>query len=360
MGIKFNESRNNWESFYCRRHPLTKKPKSIRRINLKSKAEAIRVERELIIQLSQKLKENVVPNWNRIIEGYIKYMQDRRLSLNTIENYKLCLYAYTRDWSMRLVDEITTDDIRSVINIRAAGVSQSQQKNILKYLRGAFNYALETGAVDRNPVPQMKFTLGEKIKGVLTREQIKHFLTQAKIQNHEWYPIWAMACYTGMRRGELYALRWDRVNLEQRQILINSSWNNKDGFKGTKSGDDRIAEIAPELLYILKELKLKKNDSEFVLPRIEKWRKGEQARVLRAFLESIGVPGVRFHDLRASWATVMLSLGIVPISVMAMGGWKDLKTMQVYIRKAGVDTKGISDKLSLHTPGQTEAVLRIC
>jgi len=360
MGIKFNESKNNWESFYCKRHPLTGKPKSMKRINLKSKAEAKRVERELIIELSQRLKASIVPCWNKIIDGYVKNMRERGLSIKTIENYKLCLISYTEGWEKRLVDEITTEDVRGIINIRAAEVSQSQQKNILKYLRGAFNYAMEIGVINRNPVPKMKFKIGNKIKGVLTREQIKHFLTQAKLKNNEWYQVWAMACYTGMRTGELYALRWDHVNLEQRQILVSSSWNSEDGFKDTKSGDDRITEIAPELLYILKEMKLKNHDSEFVLPRIEQWTKGGQARVLREFLESIGIAGVRFHDLRASWATVMLSIGVEPIKVMAVGGWSDLKTLQIYIRKAGINTKGTSEQLSLHTPGQTADVLRIC
>jgi hypothetical protein len=56
----------------------------------------------------------------------------------------------------------------------------------------------------------------------------------------------------------------------------------------------------------------------------------------------------RFHDLWASWATAMLSNHVAPIKVMSMGGRKDLKTMQYYIRKAGVDISGISDGLSLH------------
>ncbi len=53
----------------------------------------------------------------------------------------------------------------------------------------------------------------------------------------------------------------------------------------------------------------------------------------------------------------MLSMGIPPIKVMKMGGWKDLKTMQHYIRKAGVDTSGISDNLSLHNPDSESKVL---
>lgn len=79
--------------------------------------------------------------------------------------------------------------------------------------------------------------------------------------------------------------------------------------------------------------------------------------MLRYFLEGIGIPTIRFHDLRATWATIMLSRGIEPIKVMTMGGWKDLKTMQIYIRKAGVGIKGITDNLDLHNPGQQEATV---
>ncbi|NOT77533.1 MAG: hypothetical protein HOP07_00865 [Bacteriovoracaceae bacterium] len=46
---------------------------------------------------------------------------------------------------------------------------------------------------------------------------------------------------TGLRNDELYALTWDKVNINQKVILVDSSWNNKDEFEDTKSGDDRIA-----------------------------------------------------------------------------------------------------------------------
>jgi hypothetical protein len=55
----------------------------------------------------------------------------------------------------------------------------------------------------------------------------------------------------------------------------------------------------------------------------------------------------------------MLSMGIPAIQVMIMGGWKDLKTMQFYVRKAGVDTMGLSDNLTLHKPDKTAKVLSI-
>jgi integrase len=62
----------------------------------------------------------------------------------------------------------------------------------------------------------------------------------------------------------------------------------------------------------------------------------------------MGLPAIRFHDLRATWATILLSQGIAPVTVMKMGGWKELDTMMIYVRKAGIDVAGALGGLSLH------------
>lgn len=46
----------------------------------------------------------------------------------------------------------------------------------------------------------------------------------------------------------------------------------------------------------------------------------------------------------------MLGKGIQPAKVMIMGGWNDIKTMMIYMRKAGIDIRGITDCLQLHNP----------
>lgn len=271
------------------------------------------------------------------------------MTTKTVENYYLCLKAHTFEaWGNRCVDTITTEEIRTLIKSRVGDKAASHQKNVLKFIRGVFKYALELGVINRNPAPDMKFRTGDKIKRVLTEPQAQTLLNRAKEYDWEWYPHVAMALYSGMRNGELYALTWDKVNLDERTMLVDSSWNKLDGFKSTKSGDDRVVEIAPPLLPMLKELKLKSSDSHFVLPRISQWDEGHQAAALRMFLIGLGLPVVRFHDLRATWCTLMLAKGIQPAKVMIMGGWKDLKTMMVYMRKAGIDIKGITDVLNLH------------
>ncbi len=356
MGIKFDSNSKTWIAWHVERHPITRVPKTLRRKNLKSEAEAKRVEKELVGKVKQALLETVIPTWPKLATAY---MDSKRLcdwNEKTYQNCKICLEAHTFEkWKNKRIDTITPQEIKDLIVERVGNTSPSNQQTLLKFIRGTFQYAVDSGMIPRNPSPNIRFKVGNKIKKVLTEEQARLLLETAKQYEHEWYYHWALALYTGMRNGEMYSLTWDRVNFESRTILVDSSWNKVDGFKETKTGNDRIVEIAPTLLTVLKELKLKQFDSHFVLQRSRNWEKGEQARVLRMFLQGIGLPQVRFHDLRATWATIMLGKGVPPIKVMNMGGWVSLKTMQIYIRKAGVDIHGITDVLDLHNPSRQTA-----
>lgn len=339
---------------YSKKHPVTKQAVSLKRI-AKTKAEAIRKERQLIAEIERKIAAQIIPTWGATKEGYYQDCRKRELHESTIYNAQKCLDAATREWDSRLINSISTEEIRDLIMIGYSHRSVSHQKSLLKFIRQAFQYAVDRNDLHRNPGPKISFKIGDKIKKVLTEPQIRIVLEAAKRMDWSWYYHVAAAIYTGMRNGELYALTWDRVNLVERQILVNCSWSKKDGFKETKSGDDRIVEIAPPLLVLLKELKLSTPDTHYVLPRLRKWDMGDQARQLRQFLLGIGLPEIRFHDLRASWATIMLSKGIPPAKVMMMGGWKNIKTMMIYMRKAGVDIKGITDGLNLHDPSRSSA-----
>ena len=357
MGIKYDEKKKLWIASASKKHPITKQSVTLRR-QAGTKAQAKRLEKTLIIEVEERVHAQSVPGWKTMVEKSSEARLNQGLSKATIENCFICLKAHTfEDWSERPIDLITTSEIRKLIEVKVGHRSTSQQKNVLKYIKSVFTYALEDGLLQRNPAPKMNFRQNNKIKKVLTEEQVRTFLNKAKELDWEWYPHWSTAIYTGCRSGELYSLTWDKVNFENRQILIDTSWNNKDGFKSTKSGDDRMIEIAPNLIPILKELKVKYNDSHFVLPRIEAWDKGRQAEELRKFLKGIRLPEIRFHDLRATWATLLLSKGVEPIRVMKAGGWKDMKTMMIYVRKAGVDIRGMMDNFDLHNPSKTIGTL---
>ncbi len=343
MGINYNRKNRNWEVSYSKRHPLTKRPYSLRRIGIKTKSEAEKVYRELIVQLNEKLATVHHPMWKDTVLEFLEDYRNRGVKEATVLNYQHSLGAHTfKRWEKTPIYMIKTHDIRTLILNDLESKSEWTRKSFHKYLNAVFNFALEKGIINRNPMPKLNFKLNQKIKKVLTESEIKLFLKTAREDQNQWFPIWATACFTGMRNGELYALKWEDVSLSKRTMVIRRSWNRYDGFKDTKSGDDRVIEIAHALAELFEKLP---KCNEFVLPRLEDWEKGLQSKRLRDYLKPLGLSEIRFHDLRASWATVMLSKGVEPIKVMAMGGWKDLKTMQIYVRKSGIHIQGITDSL---------------
>ena len=127
--------------------------------------------------------------------------------------------------------------------------------------------------------------------------------------------------------------------------------------------------LSSELITLLKELKLKSKggysekvwkwsddkkskhehyvENQFVLPRFQTWKDGRQAEVLRAFCKVIGIQSVKFHTLRACFATQLIKEAIAPAIIMKICGWKDLKTMQRYIRLAGLEVNGATEALKV-------------
>ena len=359
MGYKYNDKKGCWEAWHSLKDSKSGKFFGTRRTNIKSQIAAKKIEREIILQLHDTKNEDTLPTWEAQIEAYLKHCERNGQAKKSIYNADKCLKAATLPlWKGLLIDTITTEAIRDLIQVKFGSKSESYKKALLKFIRLAFEVAVESGVIQRNPAPKMKFKIGKKLKTVLTVEQVKILLNKAKSFEWEWYPHVLIALYTGMRSGELYALTWDKIDFEVGLIKVNRAWNNKDGFKPTKNNNDRVLDMAPELKLFLQQLKLKSDISEFVLPRIGRWDKGEQARELRMFLKAIGIPEVRFHDLRATWATMMLSRGVEPVKVMKMGGWAHMDTMMRYIREAGIDIRGIAGVLKIHNPVEHSGIVK--
>jgi len=346
MGIIYNREDKKYFVTYYRRHPVTKKKRTLKRQGIETKAQAEKVYKNLILLMEEKIKKEMFPYWPEVVEDFLVSFKNRGIAKNTLINYETTLKAHTfSKWSKKLINEISTTEIRDLIIEDMSKYSESHKKSMIKHIKAVFQFALDSNIIGRDPTPKLKFKLGEKIKLVLNETEIKIFLKEANILKNRWFPIWALACFTGMRNGELFALQWSKVDLKKRVMLIDCSWTRQNGFKETKSGDDRIVEIAQSLMPLMNKLYQDKTD-EFVLPRVQGWETGEQAKYLKLFLAEINLPLIRFHDLRASWATIMLTKGVEPIKVMSMGGWKDLKTMQIYIRKSGIHIQGITDALN--------------
>lgn len=113
--------------------------------------------------------------------------------------------------------------------------------------------------------------------------------------------------------------------------------------------------MSQDCVRLLQELKSITGSQNYVLPRLSRWDHGIQAAVLRTFCLETGLPSIRFHTLRACFGTQLLRQGVSAPIVMKIAGWKDLKTMQRYIRLAGVEVAGATEKLSVLPPEEIVA-----
>lgn len=143
-----------------------------------------------------------------------------------------------------------------------------------------------------------------------TSEQIDRFLRAAAEAGVDVFVLYATAVYTGLRSGELAALRWSDVSLPRRMITVQRS---HDG--PTKNGRTRHVPIVGTLLPILTDWR-KQNPSELVFPNRDGNQHAPSARIfqerLHMVLDSAGferpksgrnVHALHFHSLRHTFAS---------------------------------------------------------
>ena len=123
------------------------------------------------------------------------------------------LRRWTEDWLELSAEDISRFQARAVIiNAINAGLTKSTDKKIKSSINTVFDFGIQDQIIlhaQRSPVFGLHIDLedDEKAPEILTAEEVQILLKQARAQEHEWYPIWAMVLMTGMRSSEFYALK---------------------------------------------------------------------------------------------------------------------------------------------------------
>jgi integrase len=332
---------------------------------------ARREEKRLIRELTTKVAklEGRGLLWSEVIErwetagahGHL----GGRLNRHSIRDHLSRLRLYTKPWMKKVAAELTRGDGRRILEYcKSNGVKPGLQKRIKNSINTVYTWGIEEGLIRSGDIivnhsPVYGLSVEDKVERnppILTLEEIRKILFQAKLQDHVWYPHWAFAVLSGMRIGELYALQWSDIDEDNGIIRVTKSYNKRiKELKSTKSGKWRNVNISPQLKEIITYLRNTNSSPESVLPKVTAWGDGQAGKILRLFMKRIGIDKyATFHTLRACFATHLLASGAEPMKVMKMGGWSDLKTFQIYIRMAGVDVKGVSDTLDV-LPNNTMA-----
>ena len=160
------------------------------------------------------------------------------------------------------------------------------------------------------------------------RSRVKSSLSLAhsKVVAPSLYPLFLCAARTGLRQGELLALQWDDVNLTGRFLEVRRNFTH-GRLTTPKSGDSRRVDLSRQLTATLEALQLDRqleaatHGQNAAPPWVFCDRQGKPFHQnwvrLRFFrlLKGAGVRQVRFHDLRHTFASLLLQNGENPVYV---------------------------------------------
>lgn len=341
---------------YVAERDKSKKIVARRKRGIASERQAKEVEFQFKVELSGVANSAPIWTWSRWHEECLRRMKFT-LKNSTLLNYDCRVKKWVpKSWNDREMTSFSTNDVLDVLEILQSSEDPISQKYFVRLLRRLFEMAIEEGILEKNPTASIKIKEHKKIQKVLNVKEVELLLAKAKETNHRFFSIWAFALKTGMRSGEMYALKWTDIDLQTGLIKVSKQWTIKDGITATKTGDSRVIPLSSDLHKFLIELKLQRGvESEYVLPHLREWTNGEQAHVLRDFCKVIGITEVKFHDLRATFITNMLAQGVPLVKVMSIVGHRKMATTDGYLRLAGVDVKGATETMGYSLPENSEA-----
>jgi integrase len=213
---------------------------------------------------------------------------------------------------------------------KKGGLAPRTRRHIHRILYSALARAVEQQLLARNPAEVFKKRLPKvdhREMTTLSPEQSARLLAEIKHTRIYWPVLLALA--TGMRRGEVFALRWRNVDLDRGSLRVMESLEQtKTGirFKAPKTDRTRTITLPAFAIAELRRLKREQAEELFMLGVRQS---GETLVCARAdglplqpqslthqFTRLIGrikeLPRVRFHDLRHSHATQLLLTGVHP------------------------------------------------
>lgn len=229
------------------------------------------------------------------------------------------------------------------------GYAPQTVKHIHRVLHKALNDALKWSLVTRNVADAVSAPrVRRKELCVLNGEQAQQFLTAAKDDPLE--ALYVLALTTGARQGELLGLQWTDFDLALGRMQIQRTMTRLVGKGFTvsepkTSKSRRAVHLTPLAVQALKRHRLRQNEAR--LAAGEAWNQqgwvfcnnvGRPLEVgnmirrsFRPLLQKAGLPIIRFHDLRHSAASLLLSLDVHPKIVQELLGHSQISlTLDTY------------------------------
>ena len=207
-------------------------------------------------------------------------------------------------------------------------VNPKTVKNVHGVLHSALQQAVICGHIRSNPADSAVLPKRTKAEiNVLDTQQLPEFFRA--IDGHPYQYLYLVDLFTGMRQSELLGLQWDDIDLDnkvltvKRQLVYLGSAHGGYQFSTPKNNKTRIIVLPDKAVSALRSQRALQNSMRlaagcawnnpnnlvFTNALGEHIKHDHIYRHLKKIFESMGVPNLRFHDLRHSYAVLSLQSG---------------------------------------------------
>jgi integrase len=294
-------------------------------------------ERRILRERDEQVANGIIVD-NRITvkdysDRWLSEKVDVRLSTATQHNYRRAL----RKHILPIVGQLLLKDVRMdhanrlVAILKANGHVPKGINMIVGVMLAMINDSVEWQVIAKNPLASYRPVKEPDLHfDYWSAAEVRQFLSATV--NDPYQPFYIAAVNTGMRRGELCGLKWDRVDLATNQIVVTRSLTRYGLSETTKSGRRRFVPINPVMKELLRKLMLARK-GEFVFTEVD-GSPMETHHMYREFHAAQRKAGfkrlIRIHDLRHTFASHFMMNGGNIYDLQKILGHTSLEMTQRY------------------------------
>lgn len=315
-------------------------------------------------------------------QWYTMYLEDN-LSASTLRGYRYQIDTYLIPSLGNIpIQNLSTMQIQKLVNdlkqespVSHKPMSSKSVKNIFINLSAALDKAVDLDMLKKNPCQKVELPKCEKHEvQVYDEKEVEKLIRCATGTDMEL--IIMLSLSLGLRRGEMIALRWTNVDLKNGIVHIRE--NRVEGLNGTvvtkkpkSQAGIRDIPLSDSLIELLKEHKEKYaavqkkygvgyNNDDYVICQAkgQPYKPFSFTKKFRTFLDKNNLRHIRYHDIRHTNASIMLSQGISPKVAQQRLGHSDFSTtMNIYshvMKKVETEAAQKLDEVLFHTANNKE------
>ena len=308
--------------------------------------------RDLIDQQAPSRSDGVGVTFGQLLDQWLEECDRMDLSPTTMRTYRSQIERTIRPSLGKVtLTRLTAKNLDSLYGaMKDAGKSPKTIRNHHAIISAALHQAVRWGWVRSNVAEMAKPPrVSQKRVEAPSLDVVRDVIEAAERRDPRLAPLLMLAALTGMRRGELCALRWSDIDFLAGILTVNHSVVVAPKglvVKATKSNRDRIVALDQVALALLEQHRsrvlqwISQADSElssnaFVFsPYVEATKPFRPDNVTSFFIRirnEVGAPAVRLHDLRHFTATQLIGAGVDVRTVAGRLGHSDPSvTLRVY------------------------------